>query len=145
MHVDTILQGIPNVFCYIGDIPITGPDDAQHLKKLAEVLCRLEKYCLLLKKTKGRFLQPAVEYLGHRADTKGLHITDEKQDEILQVLELQNLYQLRSFLGLLNYGKFISNLAMILHPLHCFFRLARREVELGGVLCQGIWVSQESF
>ena len=116
--MDTILQGIPNVICYINDIPIPGPDDAQHLKNLAEVLCRLEQYGLHLKKTKGRFLQPAIEYLDHRVDAEGLHTTDEKQDAILQALELQNLYQLRSFLGLLNYGKSIPNLAMILHPLH---------------------------
>ena len=89
-------------FSYISDIPIPGIDDAQHLKNLAEVLRRLEQNGLRLKNTKGRFLQPAVDYLGHRVDAKGQHTTDEKQDAILQALELQNLYQLRSFLGLLN-------------------------------------------
>ena len=116
--MDTILQGIPYVICYINDIPIIGQDDTQHLKNLAEVLCRLEQYGLRLKKTKGRFLQPAVDYLGHSVDAKGLHTTDEIQDTIFQALELRNTHQLRSFQGLFNYGKFISNLTMILHPLH---------------------------
>ena len=84
--MDTILQGISTVICYIDDIPIKGPDDAQHLKKLAEVLCRLEHYGFLLKKTKARFLQPALDYLGHCVDPEGLHTTDEKQDAILQAL-----------------------------------------------------------
>ena len=132
--MDTILQGIPNFIFYMDDIPIPGPDDAQHLKNLAEVLCTLEQYGLRLKNTKRRFLQPAVEYLGHCVDAKGLHTTDEKQDAILKALELRNLYQLRFF----NYGKFISYLAMILLPLHCLFPLARSKVELEGVLCQGI-------
>ena len=35
--VDTILQGIPHVICYIDDILITG-DDATHLNNLAEIL-----------------------------------------------------------------------------------------------------------
>ena len=29
--MDTILQGLPNVFCYIDDILVTGPDDDTHL------------------------------------------------------------------------------------------------------------------
>ena len=69
--MDTILQSIPTVICYIDDIPNKGPDDAQNLKNLAEVLYRLEQYGLRLKKTKARFLQPAIEYLGHSVDAEG--------------------------------------------------------------------------
>ena len=42
--MDTILQGIPNVICYIDDILVTGSDDDAHLRHLAEVLERLEKH-----------------------------------------------------------------------------------------------------
>ena len=84
--MDTILQGIPSVICYIDDIPITGPDIAQHLKNLAEVLSILEQYDLCLQKTKGSFLQPAVEDLGYCVHAEGLHTTDENQDAILQAL-----------------------------------------------------------
>ena len=36
--MDTILQGIPHIICYIDDILVTGNDDAEHLQNLAEVL-----------------------------------------------------------------------------------------------------------
>ena len=117
--MDTILQGMTNVICYIDDILITGINDNQHLENLTEVLHRLEKHGLWLKKSKCMFLQTEVEYLGHRVDAEGLHPTEEKRKAILQAPHPQNQQQLRSFLGLLNYyAKFIPNLSTILHPLH---------------------------
>ena len=32
--MDTILQGIPNVICYLDDILVTGPDDEAHWRSL---------------------------------------------------------------------------------------------------------------
>ena len=76
---------------------------------------------------KCQFLQPAVEYLGHRVDAEGIHTAEGKKIAILQAPQPQNLQQLRSFLGLLNYyGKFVPNLATLLQPLH---RLLRHEVK----------------
>ena len=121
--MDTILQGIPHVICYIDDILITGQNDEQHLQNLANVLYRLEEHGLRLKRGKFQFLQPAVEYLGHRVDAEGIHTAEGKKIAILQAPQPQNLQQLRSFLGLLNYyGKFIPNLATLLQPLHCLLR-----------------------
>ena len=68
--MDSILQGIPKVFCYIDDILITGADDREHLSNLAEVLERLEVHGIKLKKVKCKFLAEAVEYLGHKVDAK---------------------------------------------------------------------------
>ena len=42
--MDTILQGIPNVICYIDDILVTAPTDEAHLCNLQEVLRRLEDH-----------------------------------------------------------------------------------------------------
>lgn len=36
--MDSILQGIPKVFCYIDDILFTGTDDQDHLRNLSEIL-----------------------------------------------------------------------------------------------------------
>ena len=36
--MDTILQGIPSVMCYLDDVLITGSDDGSHLKSLQDVL-----------------------------------------------------------------------------------------------------------
>ena len=64
-----------------------------------------------------------MEYLGHRIDAKGLHTTSGKLEAIREAPTPQNVTQLRSFLGLLNYyGKFIANLATLLHPLNNLLR-----------------------
>ena len=69
--------------------------------------------------TKMSFMEPSVEYLGHRIDAKGVHTTSQKVEAILQAPAPQNPQQLRSFLGLLHYyGKFLPNLSTLLYPLN---------------------------
>jgi len=50
--MDTILQGIPHVLCYIDDILITGRTEEEHLHNLEEVLKRLQHHGLQLKAAK---------------------------------------------------------------------------------------------
>ena len=71
--MDTILQGIPHVLCYIDDLLITGETEEEHLRNLEEVLKRLQDHGIVLKKSKCFFLQDSVEYLGHIIDAEGLH------------------------------------------------------------------------
>ena len=116
--MDTILQGLPGVMCYIDDILVTGANDTEHLKNLEAVLKRLQQHGLRLKKSKCNFLRPRVEYLGHLIDSQGLRATKSKVEAIENAPPPQNVQQLRSFLGLLNYyRKFIPDLASIIHPL----------------------------
>ena len=77
--MDTILQGVPGVVCYIDDILVTSATDAEHLRSLKLVLLRLQKYGVKLKRSKCRFMEESAEYLEHRLDSQGLHPTDEKQ------------------------------------------------------------------
>ncbi len=42
--MDSILQGINGVACYIDDIVITGKDDEEHLARLEEVLRHLLRH-----------------------------------------------------------------------------------------------------
>ena len=117
--MDVILQGIPHVCCYIDDILVTGVNKHEHLQNLEEVLRRLEHNNLRIKKSKCEFFKDSVEYLGHSVDAQGLHTLPSKVEAILKAPDPRNLQQLRSFLGLLNYyGKFIPNLASIVHPLN---------------------------
>ena len=64
--MDTILQGIPGVLCYIDDIFITGSSDSEHLQNLEEVLKRLKQHRVRVKKQKRKYIAASVEYLGHR-------------------------------------------------------------------------------
>ena len=121
--MDTVLQGIPNVICYIDDILVTGADDAAHLRNLAEVLQRLEQHGIRMKKAKCSFMKAEVEYLGHRVDAEGLHTTPDKLEAIRNAPAPKNVQELRSFLGLLNYyGKFLPNLSTTLHPLNALLQ-----------------------
>ena len=116
---ENILQGIPHVCVYIDDILVTGITDDDHLHNLEEVLTRLEKANLRLKRNKCAFLLPSVEYLGHRITAQGLQPTQEKIQAIQNAPPPQNVSQLKSFLGLLNYYcKFLPNLSSTLAPLY---------------------------
>ena len=111
--MDTVLQGIPGVICYIDDILIKSS-----FKKLNEVLNRLKIHGFRLKKEKCKFMLPSIEYLGHQINHEGIRPLEDKVEAIAKAPAPRNLRELRSFLGLLNYyGKFIPNLATIIHPL----------------------------
>ena len=112
--MDTILQGLDQVACIQDDILLTGKDDAEHLRKLARVLTRLED-----KLSKCKFMQRTVTYMGYQLSADGISPTEEKVEAIKSAPKPENATQVRAFLGLLNYhGKFIQNLSTIVHPLN---------------------------
>ena len=82
--MDSILQGLDGVACYIDDILVTGKSDEEHLARLEEVLERLHKHGVHVKRTKCHFLKPSVVFLGHRIDSQGIHPTEEKLKAIVE-------------------------------------------------------------
>lgn len=76
--MENLLNGIPGVQVYIDDILVTGETTEDHLRSLEEVLRRLEKAGLRVKKSKCRFMQPSIIYLGHLIDADGIHPLSEK-------------------------------------------------------------------
>ena len=118
--MDSILQGMEGVACFLDDILVTGSSEEEHLKNLESVLQSLMKHGVHLKREKCFFMRTSVEYLGFKVDAEGLHATEEKLKAITEAPRPCNVTELRSFLGLINYyGQFISNLAATLHPLNC--------------------------
>ena len=60
----------------------------------------------------------AVEYLGHRVDSKGLHTLESKVTAVMDAPRPRDVQELRSFLGFVHYyGKLLQNLSTLLHPL----------------------------
>ena len=117
--MEGIVGNIQNVLVYSDDILVAGSSEEEHLHTLEVVLSRLEAAGLRLKLPKCFFMLSSVEYLGHKISAEGIHPTEEKKRAILDAPPPQNLQQLRSFLGLLNfYGKFLPNLASTLAPLY---------------------------
>lgn len=95
--MDTVLQGLQGVICYIDDIFISTSDESSHLKVLEEVLTRLEKHRFRLKKEKCQFLMLSVEYLGHQIDAAGIQTTPDKIDAVIKAPPPKNTSELRSF------------------------------------------------
>ena len=117
--MENLLQGIPGICVYIDDILVTGRTPAEHLDHLAEVLRRLQKAGMKLKRAKCEFFLPSVDYVGHTISADGLHTSKAKVEAILRAPAPRNVGELRSFLGLVNYyGKFFPDLATTLSPLY---------------------------
>ena len=115
--MDRILRDIPSVMCYQDDIFITGKDYDDHQQTLMTALQRLQDNGLRVNKCS--FLQNSIIYLGHRIDKDGLHPTESKVKAVKEAPTPQNVSELWSFLGLINYyQKFLPNLSSVLHPLH---------------------------
>ena len=69
---------------------------------------------------------PEVEYLGHSISAEGVHPVKEKVRAVMEAPRPQNVSQLRSFLGMVNYyAKFLSNLATLLRPLYDLLQKAK--------------------
>ena len=58
--IESILQGIDGVVVYLDDILITGSTEEAHLKTLDEVLARLDRAGLRVKRSKCEFLRSSV-------------------------------------------------------------------------------------
>ena len=116
--MENLFQGLKYVAVYLDDILITGRSRTEHLETLEEVLKRLEKAGMRLKKSKCKFLMTEIEYLGHRITKEGLKPTESKVQAIAQAPTPTNVSELKAFLGLVNYyGKFLPTSLAPLHRL----------------------------
>ena len=121
--MEGVLQGIPNVAAFLDDILLTGRNDQEHLQTLAEVLNRLEKAGLRLKRNKCMFMSKEVIFLGHKVDATGLHPVLDKVTAIQEAPAPTTVTELKAYLGLLNYyHKFLPNLSTVLAPVHKLLR-----------------------
>ena len=117
--MECILHDIPFVSVYVDDVLISGSTEAEHLKTLDAVLTRLESVGLRLHKTKCRFMCDQVEYLGHTISGEGLRPSRSKVQAILEAPDPENVSQLRSLVGMINYySKFLPRISTILAPVY---------------------------
>ena len=117
--IDQVLQGIPGTQCILDDMIVSGKTDEEHLENLESVLKWLQDAGLKANKEKCKFFRDRVQFCGHEIDREGLHKTQEKIEAVVNTPRPENVSQLRSFLGLVNYyNRFLPNASTVLHPLH---------------------------
>ena len=110
-----MLEGTSGASCILDD---TGKDDAEHLANLEEVLRRLQLHGLRANKAKCEFFKEKITYCGHDIDKDGLHKSAEKVEAVLNAPRPNDVVEVRSFLGLINYyHRFLPNLSTVVHPL----------------------------
>ena len=87
----------------IDDILIRGESKEKHLELLDEAHTRLENVGIRQKLHKCYFMKHYVEYLGQNISTTAIQPTEEKIWALRDEPTPQNVSQLRSLLGLVNY------------------------------------------
>ena len=76
--MDTVLQGLPGIVCYLDDIIVMGKGKAEHLCNLERVL-RKWLSCMCF------FMQDSVEYLDHTVDKHGIQMSPKKVKAIAEM------------------------------------------------------------
>ncbi|KAG7294716.1 hypothetical protein JYU34_022785 [Plutella xylostella] len=121
--MEETLRGVPGTVVFLDDICCTGANEKEHISNLRAVLERLRNMGLTIKLSKCEFMKNEVKYLGFIIDKDGLRPDPTKLEAISSAPRPEDVSQLKSFLGMLNYyGKFIPNLSSLLHPLHNLLR-----------------------
>lgn len=125
--VDKMIQGIKRTGTYIDDTLSGDMVESEHLQTLRKIFKRMREHNFYLTKEKCEFCKPHVEFLGHILSKRGIHTDPNKVSAIESIQHPQNITELKSFLGLVNfYNKFVPNFANNCEPL---YRLTRDDIE----------------
>ncbi|CAH2108807.1 unnamed protein product [Euphydryas editha] len=113
-----LLQGINGVANSQDDIRIGGRTQEEHDYRLRQVLKRLQNNGLTLNEKKCTFGAPEITFLGHHISAAGIRPTRSNQQVIQEFRAPQNVAEVRSFLGLVNFSaRFIPQFSTITAPL----------------------------
>lgn len=117
-QMNTILEGIPRVFCHMDDILVWGATTEEHNDTLRAVLQRLAHAGVTLNEAKCVFNVRELIYLGHKIDQEGIRPDEAKIKAITEMKAPTNRTELQRVLGMATYlARFVPNLAEVLQPL----------------------------
>lgn len=107
-----IFGAIPNVDIYFDDLIISGDDEVEHDKALAEVMNVASRFNVKFNSSKLQYKVGSVSFMGHFISKDDI-APDEKHIRAISKLESpKNKKELMRVLGIFKFlGKFISNLS----------------------------------
>ena len=125
--METMLAGLNWRICliFLSDIIVPGKSFEAMLTNLDSVLYKLQEAGLKLKPRKCQLFQKEIEYLGRIVSASGFKTDPKKIQAVRDGPELNNVIELRSFIGLCSYYRiFILRFADNAKPL---LRLTSKE------------------
>ncbi|XP_055584928.1 uncharacterized protein K02A2.6-like [Uranotaenia lowii] len=125
--LEEILKDLEGVQCFLDDILLGGETIKVVVNRVISVFERLKQYKVKVNLDKCEFLCDKISYLGHEISENGLRPNAEKVKAILEVPRPEDVSQLKSYLGMINYySKFVPNLSIKLSPLYELIKKNRR-------------------
>ena len=116
--MDHVMRQLKGVLTYIDDVLVHSRTHEEHLERLEQVLLRLRKYGLKLNVNKTLIAGPEVQYLGYTINGKGITLSTDKTKAIADFKEPTDTRQIREFIGLCNYFRFmIPHFSQLAAPL----------------------------
>ena len=122
--MDLTLAVITNTFPFIDDILIvTHGTEEEHIKKVKEVLKRLDDANINPRLDKCTFAVKNIEWVGYNLSQQGVALINNKVQGISERPRPTNLKQPRSFLGAVNqFNKFIFDVAKLCFPIRTLLK-----------------------
>ncbi|EGT49549.1 hypothetical protein CAEBREN_25644 [Caenorhabditis brenneri] len=116
--MDRLINGLDGTSAYLDDLIVTGSSIEEHNRRVHAVMQRLQEFGFRIRMEKCSFLQHEIKYLGFIINKDGRKPDPEKIQHIKNMPPPQNVSQLRSFLGLVQfYGTFITDFFHLRPPL----------------------------
>ena len=113
-----MLSGVKQAFAFIDDIVLGGKSKNEHDEILFEVLNRIKEFGFKLRVEKCQFGRTQIPFCGHLIDKDGIRPNPAKTQEIADIPRPEDVHQVRSFLGAVNYyGKFVDKMMNLRGPL----------------------------
>ncbi|KMQ86294.1 rna-directed dna polymerase reverse transcriptase and integrase domain containing [Lasius niger] len=121
--LEQALTDIPGILVYLDDILVCGRNRTEHDVRVHAVLNRLQEWGFRLRTEKCKFHTSVVKYLGFVISTEGIKPDPARIQPIETMRTPENIKEVRSFLGLVNYyGKFVPDLHKLKAPFEALLK-----------------------
>ena len=118
--MEKLLSSVPgNILVYMDDILLAAETEQELLQLTVAVLSLFQKHGVRLNKDKCEFMKDRLVYLGYVIGSNGIEADSDKVKAVVSAPVPNNVSELRSFLGLINYyGRFCADLSTVSRPLN---------------------------